>query len=79
MPIEDDVITAEEFRSRHQLAAVMVSGDTPCLILDRRFRRVGDQVDGFIVAEIRERSVVFESPHERVVLELPTPASAPEG
>ncbi|UCD74308.1 MAG: hypothetical protein JSV91_11005 [Phycisphaerales bacterium] len=64
----------DEFGATHRLNAVMMSRSNPGAVVNKRLIAVGQEVDGFTLIEVNERSVVFEGEDERVVLELDPPA-----
>lgn len=64
------ITAADEFAMRHTLAAVMMSRSTPGAVVNKRLITIGQELDGFILVAVNERSVVFEGEGEQVVLEL---------
>ena len=61
---------AETFRATHRLNAVMAHQQGGYAIVDGRRLRIGQEIDGFELIEIRVRSIVLESPPLRVELSL---------
>ncbi len=63
---------ALKFRSTHQLNAVMANADGGYAIVNGRPLRIGQEITGFTLVEVRARSVVFENAGSIVELRLPT-------
>ncbi len=61
---------AETFGRTHRLNAVMALKRGGYAIVDGRRLRIGQQIDGFELVEIRARSIVLESSTIRVELKL---------
>ncbi len=69
-----DRSAAERFKQDHTLTAVMVTGSKGYAIIDGEFLLMGQQMDGFTLVAVGNRSVVLESTEARVELTLPEPA-----
>ena len=61
---------AERFRAAHRLNAVMALESGGYAIVDGRRLRVGQEIDGFRLVEIRVRSIVLESAGLQIELTL---------
>jgi hypothetical protein len=61
---------AELFRQRHQLSAVLVRGDMRIAVVNDRWCRPGQSLDGCVLREVSDGSAVFECGSEVVVLEV---------
>ncbi|MHC4293953.1 MAG: hypothetical protein ACYSTL_00035 [Planctomycetota bacterium] len=69
-PGESHLTPAQRFTRSHELAAVMVSGNSARAVIDDKCLRVGEMLDGFKLVWINEDSVIFEVGTEHVVLKL---------
>jgi len=58
------------FAKRHQLTAVVLDGPRSYVLIDDRFLRPGQDIDGFRLVSVGERSALFERAGTRVTLEL---------
>jgi hypothetical protein len=58
------------FIRSHRLGAVVMEGPDSCVLVDDRFLRLGQQIDGFTLVTVGERSAVFERDGEQAHLEL---------
>lgn len=64
----------DTFASRYRLTGVMGTGGRGRIILDGNRRlALGDELDGYTLVEVAERSAVFRSGRREVVLEVVTP------
>lgn len=61
-------LSAEAFRSKNALDAVLVTGDQRCAVINGQTIFVGEELDGYRLLTVHERSVEFESSGVRVVL-----------
>lgn len=69
--VELDTPAVEEFRKAHRLNAVMALESGGYAIVDGRRLRIGQEIDGFELMEIRARSIVLRSEsHGHVELKL---------
>jgi hypothetical protein len=67
---------SEAFQAAHRLTAVMLSDSNPGAVVDGRFLRIGQALDGFILTSVNERSALFKAEHEQAELALdPQPQS----
>ncbi len=69
-----DRSVAERFKQEHTLTAVMVMGSKGYAIIDGEFLLMGQEMEGFTLVAVGDRSVVLESTEARVELTLPEPA-----
>jgi len=60
----------DAFAKRHQLTAVAGSGPTSYVLMGDEFLVVGQEIDGYRLVSIGQRSVVFERQGREVTLEL---------
>ncbi len=58
------------FARNHQLKAVVVQGQTRCVMVDDHFLVIGQELEGFKLVAVDEDSATFESGAKRVVLRL---------
>ncbi len=58
------------FISRHTLAAVVIDGRESYALVDDQFLAPGQDLDGFVLISIGDRSAVFERDGKRASLEL---------
>jgi len=65
---EQDAVT--KFTKNHQLKAVVVQGQTYCVMVDDHFLVIGQELDGFKLVAVDEDSATFEAGSKRVVLRL---------
>lgn len=61
---------AQRFREQHRLRATMTERGTGVAIIGLRALRLGDELDGFTLERIGERSAVFSSETVRVELKV---------
>jgi hypothetical protein len=66
-PEQDAVI---RFTRNHQLKAVVVQGQTRCVMVDDNFLTIGQELDGFKLVAVDEESATFEAGEQRVILLL---------
>lgn len=64
-------MTAAEFEATHPLAGVMAVGDGGYAIIEGRMLFIGQELDGFTLIKVGQRSALFESDGVRVQLVLP--------
>ena len=70
--VDDGSMTAEQFRAKHQLEAVMMIDGVGYAILDGfAVLRPGNRIDGFKVIAVGDRTVEFRSETQTVTLVLP--------
>ncbi len=70
-PARPEKSPAERFREVHRLNAVMAGGREGYVIIDGRTLYIGQELDGFALVSVRERSAVLVSDRERIELKLP--------
>ncbi|MHC4427918.1 MAG: hypothetical protein ACYS0D_04850 [Planctomycetota bacterium] len=70
-------VTAEMFEARHVLTGVMAAGDGGYAIIDGRTLFIGQELDGFELISVSERSAVLVSDGERTELMLPEGGTGP--
>ncbi len=63
---------AEDFRSKHLLEAVLVSGDKRYAVIGGQTLFIGQKLDGYRLQAVLERSAVFEGRGIRVELRIKT-------
>lgn len=67
---------SEAFQAAHRLNAVMLSDSKPGAVVDGRFLTIGQDLDGFVLTSVSERSAVFKAENEQAELALdPQPQS----
>lgn len=71
--VRDQTVSANEFRTRHRLHAVISGGSTAGVILDGAFVKVGEEVDGYTLRETTPRSAAFVNGETEIRLELTRP------
>ncbi len=69
-----DRSAAERFKQEHTLTAVMATGSKGYAIVDGKFLLIGQEMDGFTLVAVGNRSAVLESAEARVELTLSEPA-----
>lgn len=69
--VEPRVSTASRFLQEHTLNAVMASEGDGYAIINGKSLFIGHVIDGFMLVDVRPRSVVLESQGTRVELTLP--------
>lgn len=67
---EAHLTPAERFAKDHELKAVVVSGDASIAVVDEKCLFLEQELDGFRLISVGERSATFESGGQRVVLKL---------
>lgn len=82
MPSSDGAVAsrpaspAEAFQAAHRLNAVMLSDSKPGAVVDGQFLTIGQDLDGFVLTSVNERSAVFKAENEQAELALdPQPQS----
>jgi len=73
--IQDDTARIEKFCRDHRLMAVMVASDGGRAIVDGKSYRIGQQLDGFRLISVTERTAVWASGTRRATLTLPVDPS----
>jgi hypothetical protein len=58
------------FAQRHQLTAVVIDGAGSYVLIDGRLLRPGQEIDGFRLVSVADRSALFDRAGTRVTLEL---------
>jgi len=61
---------AARFAGRHQLTAVVIDGTRSYVLIDGRLLRPGQEIDGFKLVSVADRSALFDRAGTSVTLEL---------
>ena len=69
-PARTPLDAGEVFARRHQLTAVVLDGPQSYVLIDDRLLRPGQEIDGFRLVAVENRSALFEGAGMRVRLEL---------
>lgn len=68
---------AEAFQAAHRLNAVMLSDSKPGAVVDGQFLTIGQDLDGFVLTSVNERSAVFKAENEQAELALDPQSESP--
>ena len=64
------ISAADEFGVSHTLSAVIMSRSNPGAVVNRQLITIGQEIDGFVLVSVNERSAIFEARDEQAILTL---------
>lgn len=70
-------LLADTFKSNHKLEAVMALGDNQYVVIGGHTLHIGQELDGFTLLAVHERSAIFESGGVKVEIGITTGPATP--